>query len=313
MWDDIIIYVLLGAAPALLWSFPKTRRMTGSWMTALKTVPTGCLVMILLPTIIGIIINFINDRWKLFPYHGTTIGFLSTAVGLLSIAVGIWLIIYLAGLIWRKYEAVGKRSRLPFVFLFVVQVIGCWVLSVALPIVQYMIQKENYHKSWRAYPVPVEGNTKIAFEQCSIHPFLAEYKYRLRFDRDGKTTYCNLVINTGGKTYFNVYRLRDGRFYLVDKGGDYIVDPAKAEVQYVFRDNGKLYAAPYSQGEFNCWGHGTENGKMFFDLDKQKYEAYLLSDELDGKTYYGCITYDFYPAAEKPESPIDERGKHNQF
>jgi len=313
MLDDIIIYVLLGAAPALLWSFPKTRRMTGAWITALKTVPVGCLAMILLPVIIGAIIDFANHRWKLFPAHGTMFGFLLIAVTLLSTAVGVWLIIYLAGFIWRKYEAVGKRSWLPFVFIFVVLSVGSGILSVALPIVQYTIQKENYQKSWSSISLPVTGNAEIAFEQCSIHPFLAEYKYRLRFKNNGKTEYRNLMINTGGKTYFNVYHLRDGRLYLTDKDGDYIVDPAKAEVQYLFRKDGKLYAAPYSQGKFNSWGPDTENSKVFLRLDKQKYEAYLLSDELDGKTYYGCITYDFYPAAEKPESPIDKRWKHNQF
>lgn len=161
--------------------------------------------------------------------------------------------------------------------------------------------------------MPVEGSCKIAFQERVIHPFLAEYDYRLRFDRDGKITYCNLITNTGGETYFNLYRLRDGRLYLVDKGGDYIVDPAKAEVQYVFRDNGKLYATPYSQGESGGEGYSTGNDNMFFGPDNQKHETYLLSDELDGKTYYGCISYDFYPAAEKREISIDQYWKQDRF
>ncbi len=48
MFHEIIVLLWLAVLPAILWAIPKTRRMTGSWITALKTVPLGCLTIWLL-------------------------------------------------------------------------------------------------------------------------------------------------------------------------------------------------------------------------------------------------------------------------
>ena len=36
---SILVWLVI---PAVLWAIPRTRRMTGNWIVALKSVPVGC-------------------------------------------------------------------------------------------------------------------------------------------------------------------------------------------------------------------------------------------------------------------------------
>ena len=215
------------------------------------------------------------------------------------------MIVFLARLIWRKYHAEGKRSWLPFLFLFVILGGSTFTLSLVIPLIRYSRNMNGYHGEWTAFVLPQEGDVKLAFEQRSIHPFLAEYDYRICFRQNGGTEYYNLKTNTGGRTLFNIYRLQDGRLYFVDKDCDYIVDVAKREVLYVFKYQRKLYAVPYPREKFNSWGWSMESGKMMFRHGTRQTEAVPLTDELKAKSYYGCISNDFYSAEEKTEQQID--------
>ena len=108
---------------------------------------------------------------------------------------------------------------------------------------------------WRTAWLPREGNTGIAFQEQPIHPFLAEYNYRLRFSRDGELTCQLLLTNTGGRTKFNVYRLKDGRLMFRDKMWDYLVDVLGPECR-VFRVEpfeDKLYAARIPNEKIDSW------------------------------------------------------------
>lgn len=312
MFGAVVISVFLAIVPVLLWSIPKTRRMTGDRLVALKTVPLGCLSIFLIPTLLYGIIKFINNRWELsllrdlrhiWPYYRFGI----VAIGLI---VGILLIVYLTRLIRWRYHAEGKRSWLPFLLIFLFLGASTIVLSVTLPVVRYLNNMPGFRGEWRTFVLPPENDVKIAFEECSIHPFLAEYDYRLCFKYDGRTEYCNLQTNCGGRTFFNLYRLKDGRLYFIDKDGEYIVDAAQREVLFIKREQAKIYAVPYPKTKFDSWGWGMESGKMIFHHGNQKVEAYSLSIDLDDKVYYGCITDDFYLAAEKPEQPIERKEKH---
>lgn len=309
MFEEIIICVSLAIVPVLLWAIPKTRRMTGTWLTALKTVPLGCLTAFLIPTLLYGIVRFINNWREPFPVRNLGHIQLYYLLGIVAIAlvVGILLTVYLVRFIWHRYHVEGKRSMLPFLLIVFLLVMSTIVLSVAIPIVQYHNDMSNYRRGWIAFVLPTENDVKIAFEQHPIHPFLAEYNYRLHFKHNGKTEYRDLQTNTGGRTFFNIYRLQDGRLYFVDKDNEYIVDTAKQEILYIIRDQAKLYVVPYPQIKFSSWGWRMESGRMLFHHDDQKTEAHPVSVNLSEKTYYGCITNDFYSAAERAEEPIERR------
>ncbi len=113
MVEIFIICCLLGIAPALLWAFPATRRMTGSWITALKTAPVGCLVMFLLPILLleGCrALNRIAHVWNAEIDYKVGIILLAFLFG---IAPGVLVIRELSRFTWRTYHAIGKRSWLP--------------------------------------------------------------------------------------------------------------------------------------------------------------------------------------------------------
>ena len=306
MAEFLVTVLFLAVVPAVLWACPKTRRMTGSWLTALKTAPVGCLTAFLLSTLAWAGVLLLGDRLGLFHLRrGMNIG-IQLLIAVFCLAVGIWTLVFLSRLIWRRYRAVGKRSFLPHTVIFVF--LGCAAAAISLicSLVEYSMDMCNYHGSWRQYRLPAEKGAGLAFEERQIHPFLAEYEYRIRFSRNGEPAYRPLMVNTGGRTRINLYRLRDGRLLFSDKDGDYIVEAGTGEVLYLFRSKGELYAVSFPAAPFNSWGWGEENGRMIFRHNGKKTEAFPIDGVLKGKTYYGCITDDFYAASEHPELKIDE-------
>jgi len=307
MFEIIITCLFLAALPVLLFSIPKTRRMTGSWITAWKTVPLGCLVTFLIPTLVYETVKIMRHFFELLPVQYFRQWPFQFGLAGFGLVFGILTIISFSRWIWRKYHAEGKRSWLPFPVVFFVFAIGTVVLSILFLLFHLIMNVADYRDQWEMFELPMEKKVQIAFEQCGLHPFLAEYNYRFRFKRDGKTEYRNLQTNTGGRTYFNVYRLKDGRLYFVDKDSRYIVDPSKEDILYVHEENKRFWAVPYPQEKITSWGwNKEESGKMIFEFNNSRIEAKALSDELDGKVYYGCITNDFYSAKEKKEHPISK-------
>ncbi len=67
---------------------------------------------------------------------------------------------------------------------------------------------------WRHRHILTANSTDMSFEGRPIHPFLAEYDYRLSFTRDGKTKQTMLFTNTGGNTHFNLYMLENGCLWM---------------------------------------------------------------------------------------------------
>ncbi len=306
MLENIITCLFFTTLPLLLFAHPKTRRRTGSWITAWKTVPLGCLVMLMVPTALYGIIEFLRYVFELFPTRYLRHGVFRLGLGAFGLALGILTIVLLARWNRRKFHAEGKRSWLPFPAVFLVFAVGNIVLSILFFMFHFIPNPADYRGKWVAFELPKEKNVKIAFEQCGAHPFLAEYDYRLRFKREGKTEYRNLQMNTGGCTYFNVYRLKDGRLYFVDKDSRYIVDPEKGEILYVLAYEKRFYSVPYPREKFNGRGWRMESGKLIFHYDGRRIEAVPLGGKLDGKVYYGRITDGFYSASEKKEWPVSE-------
>ena len=301
MLDDLIFTILMLILPAILWIVPKTRRNNGNWLIAWKTVPLGFIAMCWTGWLMSKFQSVLCERLE----KDIDIPFWVSLVVPLTVA---FLVIIPGGLfIRRKFGTEKKYNPGPSILIFLAAVphviILSWILSFVCD-----LGADDYKGEWRTAWLPKEGNTAIAFQEQSIHPFLAEYNYRLLFSRDGERTYQLLLTNTGGSTYFNVYRLKDGRLLFCDKEWDYLVDVQGPECQ-VFRVDSledRLYAARIPNEKIGSWSIVPirENDQIVMRMGDQTVPAEDVTGILDGMTYYGCIQDRFYPADQKPEQPI---------
>ena len=291
MWMiNVASVVLLLLVPAVLWAIPRTRRAVGSWTLAWKTVPVGCLGFVVLLSLFG---------W-LFKQIGV-----AASWGTFILALGVtWTgIVAAVRLVRRKFAASGGFNWLPSVAVFlaygVVFTIVIFVLAAAI------LMCGDYRGTWREYPF--SSTPPLVFEECSIHPFLAEYDYRIRFGNDRYPPTVPLMTNTGGRTYFNIYRLRDGRFYLTDKDFDYLVDPVSQKVFHLGVLDGRVYAAPLPNRKITSWSGLFRRGdKVVQDFNDQTVEAQDVNTVFYGMVYHGCIARDrFIPASARPEELIE--------
>ncbi len=296
------IACLLLCCTILLILIPRTRRSTNNWIVALKSVQPGCAVFILLNILCGVLL--VKYACRLYPLN---LRHIFPAAILIMLGVIIWL----ARFFRKHYRAENKFSILPFILLFFFFAAAVPVAEVAYDVAKYALlyKNGNYKGDWKSIAIPPENGTELIFDYRSIHPMLAEYDYRLCMKKNGTKKYIRLQTNCGGRTAFNIYRLRDGRLLFRDKDADYIADADKQEVWYLFRQGGCDYAGFYSDcGEDNfngvSWSSGGEAGRVFFSRSgdaKNRTEAVRLTDELDGKVFYGTIDYCFLPAAKRPE------------
>ena len=116
--------------------------------------------------------------------------------------------------------------------------------------------------------------------------------------------------SVGGRTFFNVYRLPDGRLHLIDKDAEYLVDPKSRTVLRLFRGagEGKFFTAPYPDEEVTSWSNAPfkQKGKWYVDFNKHWVEATPADGIFDGEVYFGRITRKFEDARKAPEVPIKE-------
>ena len=303
-----VIEISLLLLPAIiLWAIPKTRRAGGNTATAWKSVPFGCATMLLIPELIGGLIWLLAEAGAAVGHlPGSPVFFL--ALLFLSVTAGILIILKIRNCCWKRFPTEEHVSSLPFfVAFFVLAVFGLGV-TIALPVISYGIMIKTgreYHGPWRTYKIVHEHGTELAFQQRSIHPFLAEYDYRFRFRKNGQETFQDLWLNTGGRTYFNVFRLKNGNLLFSDKNNDYIVEVKSQKVFMLKKSDGLFYAALMPPGQFDS-GSGVirEKGRYYIEIGKHRVEAHPVSDQLKDPKYIGCITNQFYPAAEKPYQPI---------
>ena len=305
---DILVGLAILLPALVLWAIPKTRRSAGGTVTAWKTVPFGCAVMLVLPNVVmGIV--FLLVKLLDLPFSLGFFALLAFVTAIIGVAVGIRLIVLLRNYVRKHYgtdETPG--SNRPYYLAF-----GCLALVPAVLIfgafVWFLSPGSMLHgnKSWRAYHVVTEHGTELAFLERPMHPFLAEYEYRFRFRKDGKETFQELWMNTGGRTFCNVFRLKDGRLFFSDKDTDYIVEVKTRKVFMLKKSDGLDYAALMPPGQFDS-GSGVirENGRYYIEIGEHRVEAHPVSDQLEGMTYIGCITNGFYPAAEKPYKPVQK-------
>ncbi len=301
MLDDLIFTILMLILPVILWIVPKTRRNNGNWLIAWKTVPLGFIAICWTGWLMSKIQSVLCVRLE----RNIDIPFWVAFAVALTVA---FLVIIPGGLfIRRKFGTEKKYNPGPSILIFLAAVphviILSWILSFVCD-----LGADDYTGEWRTAWLPKEGNTSIAFQEQPIHPFLAEYNYRLLFSRDGEQTFQILLTNTGGSTYFNVYRLKDGRLLFCDKEWDYLVDVQGPECR-VFRVDSledRLYAARIPNEKIGSWSIVPiqENDRIVMRMGDRSVPAEDVTGILDGMTYYGCIQDRFYPADQKPEQQI---------
>ena len=309
---DMAIVISLLLLPAIiLWAIPKTRRAGGNTATAWKSVPFGCATMLLIPELIGGLIWLLAEAGAAVGHlPGSPVFFL--ALLFLSVTAGILVILKIRNCCWKCFPTEEHVSSLPFyVAFFVLAVFGLGV-TIALPVISYGIMIKTgreYHGPWRTYKIVHEHGTELAFQQRSIHPFLAEYDYRFRFRKDGQETFQDLWLNTGGRTYFNVFRLKNGNLLFSDKNNDYIVEVKSRKVYMLEKIGDVYYAGLLPEGKFDSFGfsHGQESGKVHLHIGKHFIDAEPVTDQLADPKYIGCITTGFFPASEKPYQPVEKR------
>jgi len=78
-----------------------------------------------------------------------------------------------------------------------------------------------------------------------------------------------LFCNPGGRTLFNLYRLKDGRLLFRDKDWDYLVDVSKQQVFWLKSAEGKLYTAQIPNEEVTSWSGPAGKGGKNRDVYKQ--------------------------------------------
>ena len=301
MGSDIVAALLLLVIPAVLWAIPRTRRLTGNWIVALKSVPVGCAaVTVVMALALGCVGLISQERFPVFRW------LLMLFFLMMGIGIGAGVIFGIARFIRRRYRAANRRAILPFVILFLLFGIATVSVSVAYSVIQSVIalhSGEHFVGDWRSFELPPEQGVELAFEERPIHPFQAEYEYRLRFGKADGAVYRYLRVNTGGRTAFNVYRLKDGRLFLRDKDGEYLVDAAARQLLVLFEYDGKEYVAACPDRVFHDYGWITQEGEtVFYAFDDQKVEAQPLPPDLfDGWSFYGSISNQFFPAAERGE------------
>ena len=301
MFADLIFTALLLILPTILWLVPKTRRNNGNWLIALKTVPLGIIAALWSGELLGKIARIISERQE----RDFDFSFWIHLGVVLAVA---FLVIILGGLfIKRRFGTKKKYNPGPSILLFILAFPPAFLCLFVISIVCHFTDSD-YKGDWWTYWLPREGNTGIAFQEQSIHPFLAEYNYRLRFSRDGELSYQLLLTNTGGRTHFNLYRLKDGRLLFRDKMWDYLVDVQGPECR-VFRLEAfeeKLYAARIPNEKIDSWSFVPmrKDDGFVMEMGGQIVPAEDVTGILDGMEYYGCIQDRFYTAEQKPEEKI---------
>ena len=300
--DDVILIIFLLIIEAIWWIIPKTRKNNGNIIIAFKTFPLGMIAWILSHFLMQKTVRFLSElkmenisislKWQFSISLFFTIA-----------------VIIVSGILIKRYWGDEKKyDPLPSLGCFAILCIPTAAFGMFLAIMTFgfSISKDSTHSEWSTEWLNIGTKEKIAFESQSIHPFLAEYNYRLRFVQEGKSHRQWLFINTGGRTHFNIYRLADGRFLFQDKEWDYLVDAEKMEVYRLAGADGKLYAALIPNKNIHSWGGpGKSQDKVVMEFDFQEVPAVDVTGILDNMQYCGCIKDRFYSAQEQPESAIE--------
>ena len=285
----LVPLLFLGIVPGILWLLPKTRRRTGNWLVAWKTVPVGFIVYLLA----GKTFLFLLDpRFNLLQGLAS-LGCAAAATGLLI------------RLIRRRYHAERPFNAGPAAAVFGVCLVSLGLLIVLEVSFVLFLFRHGYLPPWESTTVTTQGPVQIAFEQRSRHPFLAEFDYRIAFiGKDGKQL-CRLHTNGGGNTDFLVFRLTDGRLIFSGNTGTYLVDGSKRKVCWLYRNREKLLFFELPGGEakldYSVAGKDDTFSVKFGDRPAKNVDPGELGETM---RLLGRIRFEFTPAKSEVKIPV---------
>lgn len=198
---DLAVPALTGG---LAWWWSRRQLRRGVWGWAFRAIP-------LLLCLCGLM----KSPWT---WCAMACGF----AGAVAVSV-VWGRTPLRGLAWWKVVGRTLGASLACLFVLVLMLVACTATDIA----QWVAWPDFYcgKLEWRAREI--DEKLPFAVEHRPIHPFLAEYRRRIRF-RSGKRV--DIAVDTGGFSPFAVYRLSDGTYYLVDGlyrsdvHGEYLID-----------------------------------------------------------------------------------------
>lgn len=181
----------------IFWGIPALRHSTGHIAGAGKAAMPGCLVSVMLP----VAFSFLSAKFDMK-------GFIWLELPLVFCIpiVALFVIPRIVEILHVKAGGDPKNTpRITALFFYFV-LVPVYIVSVTVGnIILCFAGFNDKTQPWINTPlngVPV----KIVFQQKSIHPFLAEYDYRVTVRlEDGKKITSYLPVNTGGKTKINVY------------------------------------------------------------------------------------------------------------
>lgn len=314
--EILLIFSFLLLPPLVLW---RCRRFCEKHPSTIpfRTVPLGCLTMFaaaaLLERAITLLFKTVLERNV--PYVVSRWG--GPVVGLLALFLGLAVINSLS-------KRLKKGGKAPHRWLFLVVFAGLAAISMAIamifaanrpfPILPDSCDYDRESAAWSTIFLPKLRDCPIAFEQRPIHPFLAEYDYRIRLGKRDNRRYFRLWTNTGGRTYINVYRVSEDKLLLKDKDGSCVIDTTRMQVYLVHYGQGAdgsestiLFAIPLSEKAFD----GMGSREVYF-TDGTSAQAIPYNLDLGTCEYMGCIMDDsFYTPAEQPEGEGHPRYRRN--
>ncbi len=284
-----LLLVVFGGLPAVLWLIPKTRKSGGSLVAALKIVPVFWCVFFVTVTLAG----WIPGAGRLIP-------------AVCGLFCGTAAVYFLVRLVIQKHYAEKKMLALWCVLLVIpAAVAGLMVyMAASFAITVNMARGGNYRSPWKncGLPIQTEDGEKVFFCARSIHPFLAEYDYRIAVQKSEKTAARWLFCNTGGRTLFHLYRLPDGDWILADKMTVYLVAVKPFEIYEIFARKGELYRVPVPNEEITSWGIDERDGVVRRNYNGKCYPAEKIGDALlSGGVFSGYLDSCGYQTGSAPE------------
>jgi hypothetical protein len=183
---------------------------------------------------------------------------------------------------------------------------------------------ENFDQSqqpWIECSVPHPGGTPaLTFMEKSIHPFLAEYEYRVRFGTGSDAVERWLPLNCGGRTRMNAYWYEPSEqsgpcIRLQDHWGEYLLRLDEQKTYLILRYEGHVLAGEISESSpgYSVSQRGAADGEPEIHASVGGNEAVDITDTAVGRgpgRYFGRIDGQshpirFIPASESPEIKIE--------
>lgn len=304
-------FFTLFAFSIIAWVISLSKNFKGEWSIAFRFVPPICALMAL-----AAILSFS----LLFPpVFSLNLNHTAKSILIISILFLIPIFISILGYyinnfiyykLYKKYYFDLKYIKTTSFIVFILSgILSIFIAGIYSFLFLFSLLPDSIY--WDNINIPADKN--FTFQQRATHPFLAEYDYRLKF-KSGKI--LGMFCNTGGKTEFNLYTLKDGKILMVDKEHSYIVD-FKNECAFVIIDDILFPLSHVLIDGFdgvlknhNVKVSDTSYTLLVYQKNVKDAKALELSgspikDVLVGKKYFGRLEHYYYiPASASLEKEL---------